>query len=107
MNIHKNARLTQRGRERLVRSILGGTLTHVAAEAAGVCERTARKWVTRREAEGTAGLFDRSSRPHRLFRPTPGETVAQVEGPSSQHRTDALPIWIHDYNWHQPHSGIQ
>src|SRR5208282_4387995 len=46
---------------------------------AGVCPRTVRKWVARFEAEGVAGLQDRSSRPHRLNRPTPGAVVAQVE----------------------------
>lgn len=79
MNIHENARLTPRGRERLVRSVLGGCCAKEAAEAAGVCERTVRKWIARFKAEGTAGLLDRSSRPHRLFRPTPPEIVAKVE----------------------------
>jgi transposase InsO family protein len=79
MNIHENARLTPRGRERLVRSVLDGSSAKAAAEAAGVCERTVRKWVARFKAEGAAGLLDRSSRPHRLFCPTPPETVAQVE----------------------------
>ncbi|WP_163115943.1 helix-turn-helix domain-containing protein, partial [Acinetobacter baumannii] len=30
-------------------------------------------------AEGAAGLQDRSSRPHRLYRPTPADVAAQVE----------------------------
>jgi transposase InsO family protein len=34
-----------------------------AAEAAGVSERTARKWLGRYQAEGSAGLLDRSSAP--------------------------------------------
>jgi transposase InsO family protein len=79
MNIHENARLTPRGRERLVRSVLDGGSAKEAAEAAGVCERTVRKWIARFKAEGTSGLLDRSSRPHRLFRPTPPETIAKVE----------------------------
>jgi len=79
MNIHQNARLTPRGRERLARLVLSGLPLKAAAETAGVCERTARKWVTRFEAEGLAGLQDRSSRPRRLYRPTPPQTVARVE----------------------------
>lgn len=34
-----------------------------AAEAAGVSDRTARKWLGRWRSEGLAGLFDRSSAP--------------------------------------------
>jgi len=49
------------------------------AEAAGVCPRTVRKRVDRYRREGAAGLRDRSSRPHRLYRPTPQAVVEQVE----------------------------
>ena len=48
-------------------------------EAAGVCPRTVRKWVERYRGEGLAGLQDRSSRPHRLHRPTPQAVVEQIE----------------------------
>jgi transposase len=34
-----------------------------AAEAAGVSDRTARKWIARHRAEGHDGLLDRSSAP--------------------------------------------
>jgi len=64
MNIHHNARLTPLGRERMVRAIVeGGQTPQAAARAAGVCPRTARKWVDRFKAEGLAGLAVRSSRP--------------------------------------------
>ena len=79
MNIHKNARLTPLGRERVVKAVLSGQAPEAAARAAGVCPRTARKWVARFEAEGFDGLKDRSSRPHRLYRPTPAAIVEQVE----------------------------
>ena len=78
MNIHKNARLTPLGRERVVRQVLSGQTPEAAARAAGVCPRTARKWVARFESEGIAGLKDRSSRPHRLHRPTPAAIVEQI-----------------------------
>jgi len=43
MNIHKNARLTPLGRERLVRMVENGHSLAAAARAGGVCQRTARK----------------------------------------------------------------
>jgi transposase InsO family protein len=79
MNIHKNARLTPLGRERIARQMESGQTPQVAARAAGVCPRTARKWLDRYRREGLVGLQDRSSRPHRLYRPTPQATVEQVE----------------------------
>jgi transposase InsO family protein len=79
MNIHKNARLTPLGRERLVKSVVSGQTPEAAARAAGVCPRTVRKWVARYRSEGLAGLTDRSSRPHRLYRPTPAAMVARIE----------------------------
>jgi transposase InsO family protein len=79
MKMHKNARMTPIGRERLVRAVLSGQRPEAAARAAGVCPRTVRKWVARFKAEGRAGLMDRSSRPKRLYRPTPAAIVEQVE----------------------------
>lgn len=79
MNIHKNARLTLHGRERIVRQVESGRTPQAVAEAAGVCPRTVRKWVERYRREGGAGLQDRSSRPHRLRRPTPETVVAEIE----------------------------
>ena len=75
MNIHKNARLTPIGRERMVQMMVSGLTPQAAARAAGVSPRTARKWFHRFQAEGIAGLQDRSSRPHRLNRPTPDDVV--------------------------------
>ena len=80
MDIHKNAPLTPLGRAELVRRVLeeGQTRTAVAA-ALGVCCKTVRKWVERFQAEGPEGLRDRSSRPHRLRRPTPEPIVKRIE----------------------------
>jgi transposase InsO family protein len=78
MNVHKNARLTPHGRERIVRQVESGQTLKAVGEAAGVCPRTVRKWVFRYRSEGLAGLRDRSSRPHRLHRPTPQAVVAEV-----------------------------
>jgi transposase InsO family protein len=79
MNIHKNARLTPYGRELIARQIEGGQTPEAAARAAGVCPRTARKWHARFKAEGLEGLKDRSSRPHRLRKPTPMAVATKVE----------------------------
>lgn len=79
MNIHKNARLTRYGRERIVSQVEGGQTPQAVAEAAGVCPRTVRKWVDRYRREGLSGLEDRSSRPHRLRRPTPETIVGTIE----------------------------
>ena len=78
MDIHHNARLTPHGRARIVQQVLSGQTVRMVAEAAGVCPRTVRKWLARYRAEGSAGLQDRSSRPHRLYRPTPQPTVARI-----------------------------
>jgi transposase InsO family protein len=79
MDIHKNARLTPHGRAWIVRQVASGQTPEAVAITAGVCPRTVRKWVERFRLEGSAGLQDRSSRPHRLHRPTPEATVTQVE----------------------------
>ena len=78
MDIHKNARLTPHGRERLAQMIVSGQTPEAASEAAGVCPRTGRKWRDRFEQEGLAGLQDRSSRPKRLRQPTPPEVVERI-----------------------------
>ena len=78
MDLHDNARLTPHGRERLAKMILSGQTPQAASEAAGVCPRTGRKWRDRFEQEGLAGLQDRSSRPHRLYRPTPPEVIERI-----------------------------
>jgi transposase InsO family protein len=67
MNVHKNARLTPFGRERVVKQVLERVLTPAAASAAaGVSLRTIYKWLSRFRTEGVAGLGDRRSRPKRL-----------------------------------------
>ena len=86
MDIHKNARLTPLGRERLVKMVLGGQTPQAASEAGGVCLRTVRKWVGRYEQEGLAGLQDRNSRPHRLYQPTPQVVIDRIESLRRQRR---------------------
>jgi transposase InsO family protein len=79
MNVHKNARTTMRSRAELVRRVLQeGQSGPAVAEAFGVDLKTVHKWVARFKAEGPPGLRDRSSRPHRLNRPTPASVVTQI-----------------------------
>jgi transposase InsO family protein/DNA-binding CsgD family transcriptional regulator len=75
MGIHKNAQLTPRGREALVRRVVseGQSASRVAA-AFGVSVSTVRKWVKRFRYEGLGGLADRSSRPHH----SPSRTAAVI-----------------------------
>jgi transposase len=64
MKLHANARLSVKGRELLIeRIVTSGWSLAQAAEAAGVSERTACKWVARFRLEGGEGLLDRSSAP--------------------------------------------
>src|SRR6185503_10226682 len=87
MDIHKNARLTPRGRERMVNMVLGGQTPKAVSVAVGVCPRTVRKWVERFEAAGLAGLQDRSSRPDHLRQPTPQATIDRIEALRRQRLT--------------------
>lgn len=75
MNIHKNARLTPKGREVLVARLDRGERPEDVACAMGVSTRTVYKWRKRFREEGLAGLEDRSSRPTR----SPARTAAPVE----------------------------
>lgn len=78
MNIHQNARLTAIGREIMVKDILRGQTAAAAARKAGVCPRTARKWLARYQREGVSGLRDRSSRPHKLHNPTDDNVIDRI-----------------------------
>ena len=73
---HRNARLNVRGRRLIVHRVrvLGWPVAH-AAKAMGISRQCAHRWLARFDAEGDAGLEDRSSRP--LSSPT--RTPAAVE----------------------------
>ena len=87
MNVHKNARLTPRGREWIVGQSASGLTPQAIAQAVGVSPRTVRKWLKRYEREGLAGLQDRRSRPKRLRRPTPQPVVERIEALRRQRLT--------------------
>ena len=76
MKIHGNARTCPHSRLLLCRRVLGqGWSLAQAAEAAGVSERTAAKWLARYRAEGEAGLADRPSAPGEVANRTAEERI--------------------------------
>ncbi len=80
MKLHANARTCPKSRVLLVSRIEEERWSlAAAAEAAGVSERTAAKWLARWRTEGEAGLADRSSRPRRSPERLPADRVAAIE----------------------------
>lgn len=80
MNMHKNARLTPKGREAMVRAVVddGDTSTAVAKRFA-VTRKTVAKWVRRFRELSVDGLHDRSSRPLSSPSQTASATCDEVE----------------------------
>ena len=80
MNIHKNAPLTPKGREAMVRSVVEGGLSKAdAAYQFNTTPKTVAKWVKRFRTEGVDGLRDRSSRPLSSPSQTPVTTCTAIE----------------------------
>src|SRR3954447_430705 len=79
MKLHANARSCPRSRRLLVERV-GRERWSVleAAAAAGITDRTARRWLARWRAEGPAGLLDRSSAPKRIPHKTPPDRVSAI-----------------------------
>jgi transposase InsO family protein len=79
MDTHKNAALTPKGRELMVRAVLDDGLTRAAAARQfHSTAKTVGKWVKRFREEGVGGLRDRSSRPLSSPDQTPAATCAAV-----------------------------
>jgi transposase InsO family protein len=80
MKLHANARTCPKSRRLLVRRIEDeGWSLIAAAEAAGISERSASKWLSRWRNEGEAGLADRSSAPKRVPSRLPADRLAAIE----------------------------
>jgi transposase InsO family protein len=79
MKLHANARTCPNSRRLLVWRVREqGWSVMAAAEAAGISERTAYRWLRRFREEGDAGLQDRSSAPKRIPHKTPAERVEVI-----------------------------
>jgi transposase InsO family protein/transposase len=79
MRLHANAGLSLKGRRLLVdRVLVDRWLVAEAAQAAGVSERTACKWLARFRNEGERGLLDRSSAPKGSPSRTPEERIQVI-----------------------------
>ncbi len=79
MNAHKNARLTPFSRALMIERIRKqGWTAAKAAEAAGVSERTAYKWLARYRGGGAAALHNARPVPRRLAHRLLEETVAAI-----------------------------
>ena len=80
MNVHKNARLTPRGRALMVSRVVDeGWSVAASADAAGVSVRTCRKWLGRRRRGPSEDFTDRSSAPRRCPRRVSPQHVVQIE----------------------------
>lgn len=80
MDTHKNARLTPKGREDMVRAVVDyGRSKAAAARQFNTTPKTVGKWVERFRAEGVDGLQDRSSKPLSSPGQTPPATCVAVE----------------------------
>ena len=79
MNSHNNARLTPKGREKMVYAVVNCGVTKAqAARIFNTTWKTVHKWVGRFNRHGARGLRDRSSRPHFLPSQTPSATCDKV-----------------------------
>jgi transposase InsO family protein len=88
MDVHKNARLTPKGREEMVRAVVDCGLTKAAAARQfNTTPKTVGKWVDRFRVEGVDGLQDRSSKPLSSPGQTPPATCAVVEALRRQRYT--------------------
>jgi len=90
---HRNARLNVFGRRLIVQRVRreGWPVAH-AAKAMGVSRQCAHRWLARFDAEGEAGLQDRSSRPHRSPNRTSRETEEAVLKARTRYRRG--PDWL-------------
>lgn len=84
---HRNARLTVHGRRLLVQRVreLGMPVAHVG-KAMGISRQCDHRSVTRFDAEGDAGLHDRSSRLHLMPTRTSAEVEARIVAARLEHR---------------------
>jgi len=80
MKLHANAKTCPNSRLLICQRVLDHSWSLMAAaEAAGVSERTAAKWIARFRDQGQAGLLDRASTPNHIPHKTPDRLVHAIE----------------------------
>ncbi len=90
MKLHGNARTCPNSRRLLVDRVSDQSWSvAAAAEAAGISERTAYRWLKRWREQGTAGLSDRSSAPRCIPHRTPADRVQAIAALRRLHMTAA------------------
>jgi len=85
--MHKNARLTPKGRALMLARLEAGQHQRDVAQAMGVSLTTLKKWLRRYRTQGPVGLLDRTCRPRCSPRRVPAERVAEVIALRRQRRT--------------------
>jgi transposase InsO family protein len=80
MKLHGNARTCPNSRRLLIARVSDQSWSvAAAAQAAGISERTAYRWLKRWREEGIEGLSDRSCAPRRIPHRTPPDRVQAIE----------------------------
>ena len=93
---HRNARLNEHGRRLLIERTTGPDarpVAHVAKEL-GISRQCAHKWKRRHDAEGQAGLLDRSSRPKTSPTRTPLAMELQITIQRRRHKRGQARIGV-------------
>ncbi len=90
MKLHGNARTCPNSRRLLIDRVCDQSWSvTAAAEAAGISERTAYRWLARWREQGAEGLMDRSSAPRRIPHRTPADRVQAIRALRRLHMTAA------------------
>lgn len=90
MKLHGNARTCPNSRRLLVDRVSDQSWSvTAAAQAAGISERTAYRWLARWREQGPEGLTDRSSAPRRIPHRTPADRVQAITALRRLHMTAA------------------
>jgi transposase InsO family protein len=90
MKLHGNARTCPNSRRLLVERIESSSCSlREAADAAGISERTAYRWLKRWREQGEEGLIDRSSAPKQIPHRTPPDRVQAIAALRRLHMTAA------------------
>jgi transposase InsO family protein len=82
---HRNARTNEFARLLIAERVRAGHKPGEVAKQLGVSRQTVHKWVRRYQAEGSAGLADRSSRPRSSPRRTSHKVTARITAARMKH----------------------